>query len=297
MYVVVQNTDPELAAEIANDQVATYVVYSKGLLSTNTKEASGALATEFDDAESKLREAESALFQYQKDNDLLAVTLEDRQNMVSSGITTYTSKRNEAHAKRLELTAKLDRMRKAANEDVLSSPILVIGENTSFDALRAKYYAERNKFIELEKEIGPKNTAYQMQKAKLDDLYGALQSEAKRMLAGLEEQVQAVMTNESTLKAEIDSATQESLALGPKVVAYNELARKKKSAEDRYNILRTKLSTSEMSYRMDRNFDSSNVRPLDPALVPVAPVSPSLRKNAAAAGVLALLVGFGLVFL
>ena len=95
MYVVVQNTDPELAAEIANDHVATYVVYSKGLLSTNTKEASGALATEFDDAEAKLRDAESALFQYQKDNDLLAVTLEDRQNMVSSGITTYTSKLNE----------------------------------------------------------------------------------------------------------------------------------------------------------------------------------------------------------
>jgi succinoglycan biosynthesis transport protein ExoP len=297
MYIVVQDADPELAAEIANDHAQTYVAYSKGLLSTNTKEASGALATEFDDAETKLRDAESALFQFQKDNDLLAVTLEDRQNMVSSGITTYTSKLNEAHAKRLELTAKLERMRKAANEDVLSSPILVIGENTSFDALRAEYYSERNKFIELEKELGPKNTAYQMQKAKLDDLYGALQSEAKRMLAGLEEQVQAMATTEAALKVEIDRATQESLALGPKVVAYNELARKKKSAEDRYNILRGKLSSSEMSYRMDRNYDSSNVKPLDPALVPTSPVSPSLRKNVAAAGVLALLIGFGLVFL
>ncbi len=297
MYVVVQNTDPALAADIANDHVATYLAYSKGLLSTNTKEASGALATEFDDAESKLREAESALFAYQKDNDLLAVTLEDRQNMVSAGITTYTGKLNEAHAKRLELSAKLDRMRKAANEEVLSSPILILGENTSFDALRAEYYAERNKFIELEKEIGPKNTAYQMQKAKVDDLYAALQSEAKRLLAGLEEQVQAIVTTEAALKAEIDHATQESLALGPKVVAYNELLRKKKSAEDRYNILRTKLSTSEMSYRMGNNFDSSNVRPLDPALVPTAPVSPSLRKNAAAAGAIALLAGLGLVSL
>jgi succinoglycan biosynthesis transport protein ExoP len=297
MYVVVQNTDPDLAAEIANDQVATYVVYSKGLLSTNTKEASGALATEFDEAEKNLRDAESALFQYQKDNDLLAVTLEDRQSMVSSGITTYTSKLNETHAKRLELSAKLDRVRKAANDDVLSSPVLVIGENTSFDALRAEYYSERNKFIEIEKEIGPKNTAYQMQKAKLDDLYSALQSEAKRILAGLEEQVQAIATTETALKAEVDRATQESLALGPKVVAYNELVRKKKSAEDRYNILRSKLSSSEMSYRMDRNFDSSNVRPLDPALVPRSPVSPSLRKNVAAAGVLALIVGLGLVFL
>jgi capsular exopolysaccharide synthesis family protein len=297
MYVVVSNNAPALAAEIANDHVATYLAYSKGLLSSNTKEASGALATEFDDAEQKLRDSESALFQYQKDNDLLAVTLEDRQNMVSSGITMYTNKLNETHARRIELTAKLERMRKTENDDVLASPILILGENTSFDALRAEYYSERNKFIELEKEIGPKNTAYQMQKAKLDDLYAALQSEAKRLLAGLEEQVQAIATTEAALKAEIDHATQDSLALGPKVVAYNELLRKKKSAEDRYNILRTKLSTSEMSYRMDRNYDSSNVRPLDPALVPTYPVSPSLHKNVAAAGAIALLAGLGLVFL
>jgi len=297
MYVVVKNTDPALAAEIANAHVMTYVAYSKGLLSHDTKSASGALATEFDDAETKLRDAESALFAYQKDNDLLAVTLEERQTMVSTGITAYSAKYNEAHAKHLELSSKLDRMRKAADEDVLSSPILVLNDNTSFDTLRAEYYSERNKFVELEKEIGPKNTQYQMQKAKLDDLYSALQSEAKRALHGLEEQVAAVSSTEAAFKNEVDRATKDSLELGPKVVAYNELARRKKTAEDRYNIVRSKLSTSEMSDRMDRNFDSSNVRPLDPALVPTSPVSPRLRVNIAAASVIALLLGLGLVFL
>jgi capsular exopolysaccharide synthesis family protein len=297
MYVTVHSSDPELAAEIANAHVATYIAYSKGLLSTDTKNASGALATEFDEADTKLRDADAALFQFQKDNDLLAVTLEERQSMVSSGITTYSAKLNEAHARRIELSAKLDRMRKAASEDVLSSPILILGENASFDSLRAQYYAERNKFIELEKELGPKNPQYQMQKAKLDDLYGALQSEAKRMLAGLEEQVQAIITTEASLKAEVDRATKESLELGPKVVAYNDLVRRKKSIEDRYNILRGKLSTSELSSRVDRNFDASNVRPLDPALVPSVPVSPKLRNNVAMSVALALFAGFGLVFL
>lgn len=297
MYVSVRSSDPELAAEIANAHVATYVAYSKGLLSTDTKNASGALATEFDEAEAKLRDAESALFQFQKDNDLLAVTLEDRQTMVSTGITTYSAKLNDAHAKRIELTSKLERVRKAANEDPLSSPILILGDNASFDSLRAQYYAERNKFIELEKELGPKNPQYQMQKAKLDDLYSALQSEAKRTMLGLEEQVQAIVTTESALKAEVDRGTKESIELGPKVVAYNELVRRKKSVEDRYNILRAKLSTSELSSRVDRNFDASNVRPLDPALVPTLPVSPRLRVNVGIAIAFALFAGLGLVFL
>ncbi len=296
MYVTVRSADPELAAEIANAHVQTYVAYAKGLLSADTKNASGALATEFDEADKNLRDADAALFQYQKDNDLLAVRLEERQNMVSSEITTYTAKLNETHARRLELAAKLDRMRKAASEDVLTSPILILGENASFDSLRAQYYAERNKFIELEKELGPKNPQYLMQKAKLDDLYSALQAEAKRVLGGLEEQVQAIATTETALRAEVDRATKESLELGPKIVAYNELVRKKKSMEDRYNILRSKLSTSEMSSHIDRNFDPTNVRPLDPALVPHTIVSPKLRVNVAVAMGLAMFFGLGLIF-
>jgi capsular exopolysaccharide synthesis family protein len=79
-------------------------------------------------------------------------------------------------------------------------------------------------------------------------------------------------------------------------VAYNELLRRKRSTEDRYNILRARLSTSELTDRMNRSIDS-NVRPLDPALVPGAPVYPNLRKNIVVASMLSLLLGLGLVFL
>ena len=300
MYIVVQSQNPALAAEIANDHVSTYVDYAKGLLSTDTRQASGALSKEFDDAETKLREAEAALYQYQKDNDLLAVTLEERQNIVSSGITSYTQKLNETRGRRIEIAARLDRMRKAASEDVLTSPILMIGEGKekggSFDDLRAQYYGERNKFIQLEKELGPKNPEYQMQKAKMDDIHQALESEAKRMLGGLEEQYKATVATETALEAEVNKATKDALELGPKVVAYNELLRRKKSQEDRYNILRSRLSTSELTDRMNRNIDSTNVRPLDPARVPTKPVYPVLRTNIVTASVLSLLLGLGLVF-
>jgi capsular exopolysaccharide synthesis family protein len=299
MYVVVQNKDPKLAATIANAHVATYVDYAKGLLSTDTKQASSALSTEFDDVEGKLREAEAALYQFQKDNDLLAVTLEERQNLVSSGITTYTAKLNDTHARRLELASRLDRMKKASTQDVLSSPILDMGNSAvkgSFDSLRAQYYTERNRFIELEKQVGPKNPQYQMQKAKMDDLYSALEAEAKRTIASVDEDLQATVATESLLRAEVEKATKESLELGPKIVAYNELLRRKRSTEDRYNILRSRLSTSELTDRMSHNIDT-NVRPLDPALVPGVPIFPNLRKNILAASVLSILLGLGLVFL
>src|SRR6185503_12453936 len=132
---------------------------------------------------------------------------------------------------------------------------------------------------------------------KLDDLYSALQSEAQRMLKGLEEQVNAAIATETALKAEVDKRTKEALELGPKVVAYNELLRRKKSMEDSYNILRTRLSTTDLSDRMSRNIDPSNVLPTDRNIDTGAPVSPRLRVNIMAAGVLSLVLSFALVFL
>lgn len=296
MYVHVRHTRPSLAARIANNHVATYVAYSKGLLSTDSMQFSKALQSEFEQAAVKLQESEAKLFAYQKANDLLAVSLEDRQSTVSANIASYTQRLNEVRARRLELAAKLQRMRKAAAGDVLESPILVMGDSSSFDVLRAQYYTERNAFLQLEKEVGPKNPEYLKQKAKVDDLLAALQSEARRIVGGVEEHHEAALETERALAAEVERNRKDAFELGPKIVAYNELLRAKKNWEDKYNILRNRLSTSEMTGRMNSEIKTTHVKPLDPALVPTSPVSPSLRLNITIATTLALLLGAGLIF-
>ena len=297
MYVTVKSESPALAAEIANDHISTYVAYAKGLLTVDTQQASKALTSEFDQATANLGESEKKLYQYQKDNELLTVSLEDRQNLVSSNISAFTTRMNEARAKRIEYASKLDRMKKASEKEVLESPILMMSDSASFDALRAQYYTERNLFQQLEKEVGPKNPEYQKQKSKVDDLYSALQAEARRIVGGVNESYEAALSTEHALGAEVERYKKEALDLGPKIVAYNELSRAKKNWEDKYNILRGRLSTSEMTGRMNNEINTTHVKPLDPALVPTSPVSPSLKINVAVATILALMLGFGLVFL
>lgn len=297
MYISVRGDNPQFAARVANLHVGTYVDDSKGLLSTNSRQASDALSTEFDDAEKKLREAEAAVYKFQKENDLHVVSLEDRQSLTSSNITSATARVNEARAKRDEIASRLEVMKKYAASSVLDSPIMLIGEQASFEGLRAQYYTERNKFIELEKQFGTKHSEYQMQKAKVDDLLLALNTEAKRMMLGLSEAHASALSNETKQQATVKRFTDEASELGPKIVQYNELARKRKSVEDRYNILRQRLSTSELSGRMSGKIDSTNVKPLDPALVPTEPVSPNLRMNVIAAAIVSLFFGCALVLL
>jgi succinoglycan biosynthesis transport protein ExoP len=296
LYVKVKSTKPELAAELADAHIATFEVYSRGQLSTDTEKAAAALATEFADAERKLGEADAALYTFLKDKNLLSETLEARQSMVTSNIASFGQRVAEARAKRIELGARLARMKSLSDQDVLESPLLALAGNSSFDGLRAQYYTERNNFLELEKELGPKTVEYAKAKAKVDDLHAALVAESKRALAAVQEEYKTAAATEGALASEMEGYQREAVALGPSIVEYNRLARAKKSAEDRYNTAVGGLQNSQMSDRLGRKLDS-NVEPLDHARVPTVPVSPKLGVNIAIGAVGGLFLGVSLVFL
>jgi capsular exopolysaccharide synthesis family protein len=295
MYVLVRSTDPDLATTIANDHVQTYVNYAKGLLSLNSTQASEALQAEFNDAEAKLRAAEDKIYKFEADNDMITVTLEEHQNLVSSNILNFTQKLNDARANEISIAAKLAEMKKEGSADILSSPIVMLGDNPSFETLRAQYYTEKTHLIELEKDLGAKNPDYLAQKQKVDELYKALEGELRILVKGTEDLYSAAQATTSALAAEVERYKDEAKRLSPKIVEYNEMMREKKLIEDQYNILRARLSATEMTGNMSSAI--SNVHPLDPALTPTKPVSPRMIVNVAVAGVLGLFLSFALVFL
>ena len=297
IYVTVRSPDKKLAADIANDHVSAYVEYSKGLISTT--KAADALQKQFEAAEKELRDAEAALYKFQKDNDLLAVSIEDKQSLMSANITSTTQRLNDARTHRIELNSRLERMRKDAQQqgDVLDSPILALSQSAALDTLKSNYFEERTKFAELERQMGPKAPEYQMQKAKVDDLHAALAAEVQRQVNAVSEEYQAALATEAALGGEVKAFEQQALDLGPLLVGYNDLARKKKTAEDKYNILVARLSTNIMTGELNKATDASLVKPLDEALVPTDPVSPKLRVNVLVAGVVALVFGIGLALL
>ncbi|HTE53087.1 MAG TPA: polysaccharide biosynthesis tyrosine autokinase [Kofleriaceae bacterium] len=293
MYVTVKNPDAQAAADVANAHVDTYVSWTRGQLSLGTQRASKWLATELELAEKKLRESDTKLVEFQKANDILSVSLEDRQNMVTANITRYTEALNDARAKRIELSSILDRMKKTVGSDVVKSPIFGLTETAALDSIKSQYYLERNKFLEIEKEVGPKNIEYVKQKVKVEDLHSALENEAQLAVMTIQEKLAAARTTETAFDQEIERYRQEAFQLGPKLVQFNQLLRDRKSNEDKYNILVNRLGTSDLNSRLD----SVNVTPLDRARAPTEPVFPSLRRNVVLGGAIALFLGVGVAFL
>jgi polysaccharide biosynthesis transport protein len=294
MYITVRSPTPQDAADIANEHIRTYEAAARGLISLDSQKASDALATEFAQADKALRDAETTLNEFQDANDLTGVSLEDKQTIATANVASFQQKYNDAHAERIKLGSRLAKIRIASMQEVLESPLLTIAEVSSFDVLRAQFYTERNALKAMSKDIGNKTIEYQKQKEKVDDLLGALQTENKRQVAGAEASYQAAYSAEIQLKAEVDRYLKEAKAL-PKD-KYSELLRNRKKADDNYNILVARLSASQMSGRMNKDINT-NVRPLDPALVPTIPVSPSLKVNIAAASVGSILIGLALIML
>src|ERR1041384_4834024 len=178
---------------------------------------------------------------------MVAVTIEWQQSLVQGNILTFTSTLNDSRAKEIELAAKLAEMRKEQNEDVLSTPIIMMGDNPSFETLRTQYYTEKTHLLEIEKDLGPKNPDYVAQKAKVDLLYSALQGEIKILLRGTQDLYSAQLTTNAGLNGEVEKYKQEAKKLSPLIAMYTELLRQKKEYEDKYNILRARLSSMQMT--------------------------------------------------
>jgi succinoglycan biosynthesis transport protein ExoP len=294
-YVAVRDASPEDAKAIADAHVSTYESYSKGLLQLSSNNASEALQAEFTEAETKLRAAEQKIYDFQAKNDMVAVTIEAQQSLVQGNILAFTAKLNDSRSREIELSARLSEMKKEAGEDVLSTPVVMMGDNPSYETLRTQYYTEKSRLLELEKDLGPKNPDYVVQKQKVELLYQALQGAIKILYRGTQDLYAAQLTTNAGLTNEVEKYKQEAKKLSPLIAIYNELLREKKEYDDKYNILRTRLSSMQMTGSLSSSI--SNVRMLDRAQLPTIPVSPNMRINVTVAAVLALVVGMAAIVL
>lgn len=289
----VTHPDAEVAAFLANAHVKTFEDYNKNLRAEGTEDASQYLSDELDAAEKNLRKSEMALFEFKKQNDILDVSLESKQNQIATSIDRYSTAFNDAKLERIELAALRKRVRQAAEVEVLESPIFDLTGSEAGKELKHQYYEELKRLNEISGTFGPKAGEFKQQQRKVDDLYAGLKREQHLAARAIDQKYAAVVETENQYKAELDRYRQEAFELEKKKPDYNPLARQEQHDAENFNKLLSRLSSSDLLGRLK----TSNIRPLDEALVPGAPAFPRMDRNIALAVALSLFLGIGLAFL
>jgi succinoglycan biosynthesis transport protein ExoP len=291
--IQVSNPDAELAAELANEHVKTYLDYTRGLRTTGTGDAAKLLANVLDGAEKALHESEEKLYQFKKDNAILSASLDDKLNVLAAEMSRFDAAFTDARIKRIELGTVRQRALALTGEDLLESPVFALASNGgTVEALKEQYVKEKQRFIEIAEDLGPKHPEYVKQDSKVKELLGMIGKEAKRAQRELDERYQAALATETKFEAELERLKQEAQALGPKTIEFNRLQRQHASDEESYKLVLGRLRDSELSKRNEAINVHEHERARGAGLI-----FPRLRLNLALAAMLGLALGIALAMI
>lgn len=291
--ISVRHGDPELARELANEHVRSYLGHMRGKRVKGTGDVSRYLATEQDTAEKTLRTTEEKVYEFKRKHDILSVSLEDRQSILAADITRYSAALGDARVKRTELGSTLRRAQALKGEDVLVSPVFALLENGDVvAAIKKSYQDEVAKLGEIQSLWGPKSEKYTQQQRRVAELLASLEAEARRAVRVMEVKFQAAQATEAALADELERLKAQAMALGPLAIEYNRLVREQKSAEENLNLLIGRLRTSQQEGRNEQ----INVEEHEAARGAYL-VFPRTKLNVTLAALLSLLLGVALTFL
>jgi len=106
VHINIDDEDPQKAKLYADAIAKAYVNLNLENMHHRTIEAVDWLNERLDSAKKDLKTSELKLFKYKKDNNILSISLEDRQSYITAQMQTAAQKLIEAKAKRIELQAK-----------------------------------------------------------------------------------------------------------------------------------------------------------------------------------------------
>ena len=281
-----ESTNPQLAARTVNAHIATYVEQNYRSKYESTSQASDWLADQLKDLEIKVKKSEDARIAYERQNQIW--TLDDKQNMTTQRLADINKQYTDAQAERTKKES-LYEFAKAGNLDAVPQ----VQSNTTLTELLKKRGDTSVEYTDALKQYGPNFPKVQRLQAKLEEIDQSIQGEKRQILDALGSDYREAQQRETLLAQTLDQAKAESNQMAEKMVEYNILKREAEANKALYEGLMTKMKETAISGALR----SSNIRVVDPAMVPTTPARPAKAKNIILSFLVGLVGGIGLALL
>jgi capsular exopolysaccharide synthesis family protein len=290
--ITVTDRKPQRAALIANTVAETYIEYNLDYKLEGARSAMAWLAEQEAELKRELEDSELKLYRFKKDRNLLAVSLDDKQSMLSQNLATVNTKLTELHVKILEQDAKRKMIESARNNIADAETLPEIRSNDSITALRDSYVQLSKEYGDLASKYGPEHPRMKAISAQMASVKKAYQDEIDGFLSSFEKAYREMVDNERSLKALMEQEKKEAIEISKIEVDYKPLQRASEQNSKMYALIANRQKEIDITGPMRTN----NVRVLERAIVPPAPVRPKPIQNLLVGLLLGLGTGIGLAF-
>jgi succinoglycan biosynthesis transport protein ExoP len=287
--VRVRDRNPERARLIANTIVDAYIEKTMEDRLGTTVSALEWLSSQLDTLREQLERSELALHHFKEENNLLSVSMEDRQNLVSVDIQNLSTSLIAARTKHIELSARLTQLRRVASQPAIDARSTPIDTNPAIstlrESLRAKI-AERGALSARYGEAHPQMTALQ---GSIEALESQLRAEIDGLVRAAAADVAEAQSIESGLRAALDEANRAGLEVNLREIEYGRLSRERENTAKLYGVVLSRTTETDLT----RMLKVANARVVDRSLAPRTPVSPRVLVNLSVGLAVGLFLGIG----
>jgi succinoglycan biosynthesis transport protein ExoP len=293
-------TDSRFSAQATNALMDEYVDQNLEVKLQASENMLAWLDKELANQQKKVEESERALAEYRDKQN--ALSLDDKQNIVLSRLNALNDAVTKAKMVRLQKETQYGQikpllLRGGAAGSVSPDALPIIVQSSQMQLLKGRLGDLQQQKAQLSAKYGEKHPSILNVSAQLTDTQRQLDLETAKALQSIKNDYDTAVLEERTLAQNLEAAKEDAQDLSRKSVGYNVMEREAKSNRQVYESLLQR----EKELRVSSNSRSNNVRVVDRAEVPRAPLAPTGRRTwftSLAIGLaLAVAVAFGLDYM
>ena len=281
--VHVDNTDPALAARIANSTVQAFIAMGMERRLETSSYAKSFLEDQIKQMKAKLEESERRLNSYAQSNQIL--TLDDKTSAINQTYTDFASALAKAEQERIKAEAIAAEMKRNPEASI------AVVENKTVQAYkerRAKLQIDYQENLRIYKPDFPKMQQIQAQIAEID---AQIKREIENVAGSLQAQYDAYAKQEALLKERVSQTRKQVLTTQEHGIDMNLLKREVDTNRQLYDSLLQRFKELGVS----GNIVSNNVSVVDAAEPSLFPYKPNLLANLLVGVVAGILLGAAIV--
>jgi succinoglycan biosynthesis transport protein ExoP len=277
---------PELAAQVVNAHIRNFIDQNRRSHYDATTAATTWLTDQLDELKIKVKNSEDARLDYERKNQIWEV--DDKQNITTQRLSELNRQLIDAQSDRMKKQSMYD-FAKQGDADIVPQ----IRDSATVQDLLKRRADLNGGYAEALAQYGPNFPKVQRLQSQLKEIDQNLEREKKAVVARLGSEFHEAQQREELLNHTLDQQKSEANLMSERMVQYNILKRDAEADKALYDGLLTKLKEAGISSALQ----SSNIRVVDPAMIPSSPARPAKTRNVTLALLVGLVGGIGLAVL